>query len=277
MMSLQNKVAVVPGASRQIGRAIARRFGSEGASLVLPVFDWPESVAEMNEEFTAAGFDFFCLPADLRKKEDVAELASAIKDRFGRVDFLINNIERGGMPVVHGSYDLPHNSDQWDLEIDTTLKAKWLLFHHIYPMMQKETGGAVVNISSIAALLGRSGPAAVFYSDGYSAANKSIQLLTETWARQAAPLVRVNELMLGLIRGRHGEDTRGWVQLTEEQKIELKNTTLLKRTGRPEEVADAVYFLAAQATYCTGTILRMDGGFVPGISRMPPLPEGILR
>lgn len=275
-MSLQGRIACIPGASRPIGRAIARRFGRQGASLVLPVFDWPESIAEMQEEFTSAGFAFLCLPADLRQTAEVAALAEQIKDRFGGVDYLINNIERGGMPVVHGSYQLPHNKEQWDLELDTTLKAKWLLFHHLYPLMQQRPGGAVVNISSIAALLGRSGPAAVFFSDGYSAANKGIQLLTETWARQAAPAVRVNELMLGLIRGRHGEGTRGWAQLTEEQKRQLHDTVLLERTGSPEEVADAVYFLAVEATYCSGTILRLDGGLVPGATRVPPLPDGIL-
>ena len=277
MMKLQSRVAVIPGASRPIGRAIARRFGSEGASLVLPVFDWPESIAEMQEEFTAAGFDFQSIPADLRKMEEAAALAEAIGGRFSGVDFLINNIERGGMPVVHGSYDLPHNREQWDLEFDTTLKAKWLLFHHLHPLMRQHSrGGSVVNISSIAALLGRSGPAAVFFSDGYSAANRGIRTLTETWARQAAPLVRVNELMLGLVSGRHGEGTRGWGELTEEQKRQLHETILLERTGSPEEVAAAVYFLAVEATYCTGAILRMDGGFVPGGSLVPPLPPGIL-
>ncbi len=276
-MKLQDRIAVIPGASRPIGRAIARRFGSEGASLVLPVFDWPESIAEMQEEFSAAGFDFLSISADLRKEDEVAALTAAIGQRFTKVDFLINNIERGGMPVVHGSYDLPHNKGQWDLEFETTLKAKWLLFHHIHPLMQQnEREGAVVNISSVSALLGRSGPAAVFFSDGFSAANRGIQVLTETWARQAGPMVRVNELMLGLIRGRHGEGTRGWGQLTQEQKRDLHETILLDRTGSPEEVAAAVYFLAVEATYCTGAILRMDGGFVPGSSKVPPLPEGIL-
>lgn len=275
-MTLNGKVALVPGASRPIGRAIASRFGKQGASLVLPVFDWPESIDEMNCEFTESGFDYWCLPTDLRDAQQVAQLAAAIRDRLGGVDFLINNIERGGMPVVHGSYDLPHNHEQWNLELDTTLKAKWLLFKHIYPLMQKRHGGAVVNISSIAATTGRSGAAAVFFSDGYSAANKAIQILTETWARQAAPEVRVNELMLGFIRGRHGEGTRGWGALTDGQKAELFSTLLLERTGSPQEVADAVYFLAVDATYFSGATLRMDGGFIPGGSRVPPIPGGIL-
>jgi 3-oxoacyl-[acyl-carrier protein] reductase len=180
------------------------------------------------------------------------------------------------MPVVHGSYDLAHNHEQWNLELDTTLKAKWLLFQHIYPLMQQRSGGAVVNISSIAAIIGRSGPAAAFFCDGYSAANTAIRILTETWARQAAPNVRVNELMLGLIRSRHGEGTRGWAALSEQQKAEILDGVLLERTGSPEEVADAVYFLAVEATYFSGATLRMDGGFVPGGNKVPPIPGGIL-
>lgn len=275
-MPLHGRVVLIPGASRPIGRAIARKFGSQGASLILPVFDWPDSIAEMTEEFKAIGFDYWRMESDLRSEQEVVQLAAAIIDRFDAVDFLINNIERGGMPVVHGSYDLAHNHEQWNLELDTTLKAKWLLFQHIYPLMQQRPGGAVVNISSIAAITGRSGPAAAFFSDGYSAANKAIRILTETWARQAAPNVRVNELMLGLIRSRHGEGTRGWAALSEQQKAEILDGVLLKRTGSPEEVADAVYFLAVEATYFSGATLRMDGGFVPGGNKVPPIPEGIL-
>jgi 3-oxoacyl-[acyl-carrier protein] reductase len=275
-MPLHGKIILIPGASRPIGRAIARKFGAQGAFLILPVFDWPDSIAEMTEEFTAIGFDYWSIESDLRGEKEVVQLAEVIKDRFEAVDFLINNIERGGMPVVHGGYDLAHNHEQWNLELDTTLKAKWLLFQHIYPLMQQRPGGAVVNISSIAAIIGRSGPAAAFFSDGYSAANSAIRVLTETWARQAAPNVRVNELMLGLIRSRHGEGTRGWAALSEQQKAEILDGVLLERTGSPEEVADAVYFLAVEATYFSGATLRMDGGFVSGGNKVPPIPDGIL-
>ncbi|EKD36071.1 MAG: short-chain dehydrogenase/reductase SDR [uncultured bacterium] len=88
--------------------------------------------------------------------------------------------------------------------------------------------------------------------------------------------MRVNELMLGLIRGRHGEGTRGWATLTEEQQADLRGGVLLERTGSPEEVADAVYFLAVAATYFSGATLRMDGGFILGANKVVPVPEGIL-
>jgi 3-oxoacyl-[acyl-carrier protein] reductase len=275
-MPLQGKIALIPGASRPIGRAIARKFASQGATLVLPVYDWPESIAEMEDEFQAANYTYYSSPVDLRHEEEVMLLAENVRIRFGALDFLINNIERGGMPVVHGSYDLPHNKGQWDLELATTLKAKWFLYHHFYPMMRDRVGGAVVNISSIAAITGRSGPAAVFFSDGYSAANRAIQSFTETWAKEAAPTLRVNELMLGLIQHRHGEGTRGWENLSEQAKKDLFSTILLERTGLPDEVAAAVYFLAVEAGYMTGAVLRMDGGFTLGDNRVPPIPPGVL-
>jgi len=275
-MQLQGKTVLIPGASRPIGRAIAKKFAQHGATLILPVFDWPESIVEMEEEFSSAGVTFFIFPADLRKKDEVVNLAEFIKAKTNALDYLINNIERGGMPVVHGSYDLPANRSQWEVEFDTTVKAKWLLFHHLFPLMGQQAGGAVVNISSIAGINGRSGPAALLFNDGYSAANRAIQSLTETWAREAAPAVRVNELMLGLIRSRHGENTRGWSTLTSEEKKEITETVLLERTGSPREVADTVFFLAVEATYISGTILRMDGGFVLGGNKVPPIPPGIL-
>lgn len=275
-MRLQGKTALVPGASRPIGRAIARRFAEEGTALVLPYHDWPESNQEMIDEFRERGTDFLALPVDLCKKDDVVALAASIKEKFGGLDFLINNIERGGMPIVHGSYDHPHNLGQWDLEISTTLTAKWLLFHHCLQLMQGASGRAIVNLSSIAAVVGRSGAAASLFNDGYSAANRAISSFTETWAREAAPHIRVNELMLGLTQGRHGEETRGWEALSEKGKTDLRDHILLERTGLPEEVATAVLFLAADATYMTGAVVRMDGGFVLGSDRVPAMPAGIL-
>jgi 3-oxoacyl-[acyl-carrier protein] reductase len=244
--------------------------------LILPVYDWPESIAEMEEELRRDGHQWYTHPVDLRSSEEVAVFAAAVRQRFGAVDYLINNIERGGMPIVHGSYSLPHNRDQWELEMATTLTAKWLLYNHFSPMIKGRPGGAVVNISSVAALVGRSGPGAPFFSDGYSAANRGVQSFTTTWAREAAPDIRVNELMLGLIRSRHGEETRGWAALSEKEREEIVEAIPLRRTGDPLEVADAVYFLAVEATYLTGTILRMDGGLAMGSATVPPIPPGIL-
>ncbi len=276
-MTLTGKSALIPGASRAIGRAIARKFGEQGTTLICPVFDWPKSIADMKSEFLKAGFDFHVKQCDLQSKQEVIKLKKFTQEHCSKVDFLINNIERGGMPIVHGGYDLPHNSDQWDLEINSTLKSKWLLFHYISPLIKSTYhGGAVVNISSVASMVGRSGPGAAFFNDGYSAANRAISSFTETWARESAPNIRVNELMIGLVKHRHGEHTRGWEAMSNKQREEVKDSILLNRTGSPDEVADAVYFLAVQATYMTGALLRMDGGFSLGQNTVPQMPPGIL-
>ena len=275
-MNISGMTALVPGASRAIGRAIANELGKHRVNLVLPTFDWPDSIAEMEDEFTDKGYSFLSLPVDLRSKDAVQQLISSTREHFGALQILVNNIERGGMPVVHGSYDLPHNHEQWDLEISTTLKAKWLLFHHALPLLKESDEGAVVNISSIAGIEGRSGTAAAFFNDAYSAANRAIASFTETWAREASPNIRVNELMLGLIRHRHGEKTRGWDALSEEERQKTNDQCLLQRTGTPEEVAKTVLFLIRDADYMTGSALKMDGGFTLGSSIVPPIPKGIL-
>jgi 3-oxoacyl-[acyl-carrier protein] reductase len=275
-MQLSGKTALIPGASRPVGRAIARKLAREGVQLILPVFDWPESIEEMEQELSESGFQYLSLSVDLRQREQVRAMIAEIEQRFGALHIVINNIERGGMPIVHGSYDHKHNHEQWKLEIDTTITAKWLLFHHCLPLMQQSGTGAIVNISSIAAITGRSGPASFLFNDAYSAANRAIASFTEIWAREAAPSIRVNELMLGLIQGRHGEGTRGWAAMTHEEKQALRNHTLLQRTGTPEEVANAVLFLIRDADFMTGSVLRMDGGYCLGGAEVPDMPQGIL-
>ncbi|MFV0436750.1 MAG: SDR family NAD(P)-dependent oxidoreductase [Desulfopila sp.] len=271
----QGATALIPGASRAIGRQIARRFAAAGYHLILPWYDWPQSVIEMEEEFADSGVSVMSHRCDLRDLSAVQDLLTRARERFHRIDVLINNIERGGMPVVHGSYQLAHNAEQWELEFATTVKAKWNLFTTTLPLL-RQSRGAVVNISSIAGLCGRSGPAACFFNDGYSAANRAIQTLTETWAREGAPQVRVNELMLGLVSGRHGDKTRGWTALKAEQRQALIEHTLLGRIGTTEEVAETVFFLACQATFMTGATLRLDGGYLLGGEHVPTMPPGIL-
>ncbi len=275
-MRLYGKTALIPGASRPVGRAIARKLSDEGANLILPYHDWPESSQEMLEEFSNRGTSVLAMSVDLTKEEEISKMMRKVDEQFGSMHYLVNNIERGGMPVVHGSYNHEHNRGQWDLEVNTTLKAKWLLFYNCLPFLQKVDSAAVINISSIAALVGRSGPAELLFNDGYSAANGGISTFTKTWAREAAPNIRVNELMLGLIRNRHGENTRGWSNLNETSKNKIYDHILLKRTGLPAEVAETVFFLLHQATYITGAVIRMDGGYVLGGEKTTDLPHGIL-
>ena len=173
--------------------------------------------------------------------------------------------------MVHG----PYVPEQWDLEMETTLRAKRWLFDAALPHLKTSGDGAVINFSSIAALVGRSGPAGMVFNDGYAAANRGISLLTETWARMGAPQVRVNEIMLGFIDTRHGPNTRGWGLLTPQQKKALRDHTLLHRTGTIDDVVKAVLFLIKDAPFMTGSVIRLDGGYVLGGEKMAPMPKGV--
>ncbi len=276
-MEINGKTALVLGASRGIGRAIAKKLAQQNVRLFLPWYDWPDDVRTMEEEFSTMEQNHVCLQADLRNKDAVNNIVRVIEREAGGLDILINNIERGGMPVVHGPYSLDINQDQWQRELETTLHAKWMVFNSCLPLLRKVPEAAVINLSSIAGITGRAGIAGVLFNDGYAAANRAIETLTRTWARLGAPSIRVNEIMLGIIDSRHGKGTRGWGVLTEKEKQQVLDHTLLKRTGTPEEVAEAVLFFLEKADFMTGSTLRLDGGFVLGNEPVPPMPPGILE
>ena len=276
-MEIKDKVALVLGASKGIGRAIACALAGSGAKLVLPYhYDWPEESADMKKEFAPLGANHLTIETDLRDADEVRSLIAQVQEKFGALHILINNIERGGMPVVHGSYDHEVNREQWDLEMDTTLKAKWLVVHNALPLMKHSGEGVILNLSSIAGIVGRSGPAGLIFNDGYAAANRAVSSCTQTWAREAAPGVRVNELMLGFFATRHGEGTRGWELLKDSEKRAIVEHTLLQRTGNLDEIIRAVLFLIQDAPFMTGTVLRLDGGYVQGGEKVPEMPQGIL-
>lgn len=273
MKQLKGKTALVLGAVKGIGKGIGLSLAKEGVRLVLTRYDWEDSFESMEKDFAATGTEYVILETDLRDAAQVENLARTVTDRYGRLDILVNNIERGGWPTVHGKYV----EAQWDLEIETTLKAKQWVFSAVFPLLKKSQDANVINISSVAGITGRSGPAALVFNDAYALANRGVSSLTETWARLGAPTIRVNEIMLGIFDTRHARGTRGWKEvLTEKEKESLINHTLLKRTGSIEDVVKACLFIIRDAPYMTGSVLRLDGGFVLAGEKVPPMPEGII-
>lgn len=271
-MDLNGKAALVLGGIKGIGKAVTLALAEAGASVAVTVFDWVEELPALERDLSHTGRDHLILHADLRQVHEVDGTVAQAVARWGRLDILVNNIERGGWPVVHGAY----LREQWDLEQETTLRAKRWVFEAALPHLKAAGDAAVVNLSSIAGLVGRSGPAGLVFNDGYAAANRAVSLLTESWARRGAPGVRVNEIMLGLIDTRHGPGTRGWGLLTPAERQALLDHTLLGRTGTPEDVVKAVLFLIRDAPFMTGAVLRLDGGYVLGGERVPEMPKGVV-
>ncbi len=272
IMNSQNKVALVIGAIKGIGKGIGLALARDGVKVALNYFDWEDQLETLQQDMARTGADHLILKTNLLETEKIPGLIQKVIDRFGRLDILINNIERGGWPIVHG----PYTMEQWDLELATTLRAKQWLFQAALPHLKASGNGIVINFSSIAGLVGRTGPASLLFNEGYAAANRGIVLLTETWARLGAPEVRVNEIMLGIFDTRHARQTRGWGLLTDEAKQAIYNHTLLARTGAIEDVVKAVRFIVNDAPFMTGSILRLDGGYVLGGETVGPMPDGII-
>lgn len=271
MMMNEHRVALVLGAVKGIGKEIGLALARKGIRTALTWFDWAESSESMSCDFSETGTDHEIFHIDLRDTDRIAPMIENVINRFGRLDILINNIERGGMPVVHGAY----TRDQWDLEMAVTLRAKRWVFDAAFPYLKKSGNGTVINISSIAGIVGRSGPCSYIFNEGYSALNRGISLLTETWARMGAPEVRVNEIMLGIMDTRHGAGTRGWGLLSDQTKMDILDHTLLKRTGSVDDVVKACLFLIDEAPFMTGSVIRLDGGYVLGGEKIHPLPPGV--
>lgn len=271
-MELNGKVALVLGAIKGIGKEIGLALAKQGVRVALNYFDWEEELEGLKQDFADTGRPHLILKTNLLEVEKTTGLIQRVVDHFGRLDILINNIERGGWPVVHG----PYIPEQWDLEMETTLRAKRWVFDAALPHLKASGDSVVINLSSIAAIVGRSGPAGMVFNDGYAAANRGVSSLTETWARLGAPRVRVNEIMLGFIATRHAEKTRGWGLLAEADKKALIDHTLLQRTGTVDDVVKTVLFILKEASFMTGTVLRLDGGYVLGGEKVPDMPPGVV-
>lgn len=267
-----DKVALVLGSVKGIGKAVGLDLARAGARVVYTYHDWPESLPALQKDAAGTGREHLIVPVDLLDPRAVADLIGEVVARFGRLDILVNNIERGGWPVVHG----PYVPTQWDLEMATTLRAKQWVFSAALPHLKATGDGVAVNISSIAGIVGRSGPASYIFNEGYAAANRGVALLTETWARLGAPEVRVNEIMLGIFDTRHARGTRGWDLLDDRQRRAVLDHTLLGRTGRLDDVVRAVRFIVQDAPFMTGSVLRLDGGYVLGGASVAPMPKGVV-
>jgi 3-oxoacyl-[acyl-carrier protein] reductase len=272
IMELGGKVALVLGAIKGIGKGIGLALAAERVRVALTYYDWQEELGALKRDFGDTGQEHLILETNLLEVETIPTMIQKVIDRFGQLDILINNIERGGWPIVHGPYD----RKQWDLEMETTLRAKHWVFNTALPYLKASGDGVVINFSSIAGIVGRCGPASLIFNEAYAAANRGISLLTETWARMAAPEVRVNEIMLGIVETRHGEKTRGWGLLNTAQKQALIRHTLLGRTGKIEDVVNAVMYIIKDAPFMTGSVLRLDGGYVLGGEAVGEMPKGIV-
>lgn len=247
-MKLKNKVAIVTGASRGIGKACALELAKEGAHVVINYVSSAKKADTVVKQIKKLGRKAIDVRCDVSKDEEVKNLIATAVKKFGRVDILINNagIYMAG-PIEKTSEDI------WNAVINTNLKGAFLCSREAVKQMKKQKRGAIINISSIAGIVGFRD------SSAYCASKGGIANLTRELAIELAPHnIRANAICPGVIAT---DMTKGMLSNPKTMKSLISNI-LMKRPGKAEEIGKAALFLASEdSSYMTGQLLVVDGGW----------------
>ena len=247
-MTFKDRVALVTGAHRGIGRAIAEASAREDAHVILNDVCGAEDLVKSANEVSTYQGQCVALRADVSRSDRVKNMINEVEKRFQRLDILVNNagiIRRGSIETV--------SEEQWDQVIDVNLKGTFNCCKAAADIMIKQRSGKIINVSSIA---GKTGD--ITSAPGYGPSKAAIDALTKTLARQlAAYNINVNGV------APHAIETDMSAEWSEEKRKAIVESIPLKRLGQPQEVADAVLFLASdKAGFITGEILDVNGGFL---------------
>lgn len=246
-MSLEGRVALVTGAGRGIGRAIADELAKRGADIVLAdrmLEGAQQSAAEIAAQ---TGRQTLAVEVDVSSLESAKAMVEQAMERFGKVDILVNNAG-----ITRDDLIMRMEEADWDAVIDINLKGAWNCSKAVIRAMMKARYGRIVNISSVSGLAGQAG------QTNYSASKAGLIGFTKALAREVASRqITVNAVAPGFV------PTALTVDLPEDLKEAMMKITPLGRMGKPEEIAYAVAFFAAdEAAYITGQVLSVDGGMM---------------
>ncbi|GFE69146.1 3-oxoacyl-[acyl-carrier-protein] reductase [Chroococcus sp. FPU101] len=243
---LKDQVALVTGASRGIGKAIALSLASQGAKVIVNYARSSSAADAVVQEITEAGGEAIALCADVSKSDEVDSLIQNILDKFGTIDVLVNNAG-----ITKDTLMLRMKLEDWQAVIDLNLTGVFLCTRAVSKIMLKRKKGRIINISSVSGLMGNAGQA------NYSAAKAGVIGLTKTLAKEFATRgITVNAVAPGFI----ATDMTNDLSNTED----ILKFIPLGRFGEAEEVAGMVRFLACDpsAAYITGQVFNVDGGMV---------------
>lgn len=244
-MRLKNKIALITGASRGIGRAVALLFAKEGAKVVVNYFSSEKEALAVVDEIKKIGSEAIAIKCDVSKENEVIEMIGKTIKIFGGIDVLVNNAG-----IV---YDIPlfeRKVEHFKKTIDVNLLGNFLCSKYASEQMLKKTGGKIINISSTNAINSFS-PDAI----DYDASKAGVITLTKDFAKELAPKVQVNAIAPGWVDTDMNKNLPKKFVEDEVEKI------YLKRFANPNEIAKAILFLASNdASYITGSILVVDGG-----------------
>ena len=243
---LNGKTAIVTGASRGIGAAIAHRLCEVGANVVICSRS-TETISETATTLKDKGYSIHAMAADISKKEDVEALVEKTIEQFSQIDILVNNAG-----ITRDMLLMRLKDEDWDAVLQTNLTGTMYCTRAVLRPMIRQKSGNIINISSVIGLMGNAGQAS------YAAAKAGIIGLTKTTAKEVGTRgITVNAIAPGFIT------TDMTAQIPEEFQEKALELIPLQNFGAPEDVADAVCFLVSNAArYITGQTLQVDGGMV---------------
>ena len=245
MKLLEGKTALVTGAGRGIGKAIAMHFAKEGANIAFTDLKIDENVKATEEEIAALGVKVKGYASNAADFDDTHKVVDQIKEDFGVIDILVNNagITRDGLMMRM-------SEQQWDMVINVNLKSAFNFTHALTPIMMRQRSGSIINMSSVVGVSGNAGQA------NYSASKAGMIGLTKSMAKEIGSRgIRVNAIAPGFII----TDMTG--ALSEEVRQEWAKQIPLRRGGTPEDVANAALFLASDlSSYVSGQVIHVCGG-----------------
>lgn len=244
MAELTGKTALVTGASRGIGRAIALELARQGACVAVGYAHNDEAAQAVVDDIKALGTDAIAVPGDVANTAACRAVVEAVLERFGRIDILVNNAG-----ITRDRSFAKMSSEEWDQVIETDLSSVFRMTSQVLPHMVGAGFGRIVNISSVIGVHGNFGQA------NYAAAKAGIIGFTKSVAIETAKKgITVNAVAPGFIA------TEMVAAMPEEVQQKIRDRIPMGRFGTPEEVAQMVAFLAAHGDYITGQVLSMDGG-----------------
>jgi 3-oxoacyl-[acyl-carrier protein] reductase len=245
---MKDRVAVVTGGGTGIGRAISEHLARAGARVVVNYSRSKDDAEATVKAIRDAGGTAIAVGADVSKQESATALIDAAVSEFGQVNYLINNAG-WSTRVPHAEMD-KLTDEIWDHVFDTNLRGAFYCVRAAAPFLKQQPGAAIVNIASVAALLGMGS------SMAYAASKGGMVTLTKSLARALAPDIRVNAVLPGFIRTRFA----GW---TEDAFSSSEKITPLRKLATVDDVAEAALFFCAHALGTTGETLVVDGGMAP--------------